>query len=280
MTGTLTFVGANGNRLVADAVGDPHAPPVLFLHGGGQTRHAWGGTAEVVAQAGLFSVVLDQRGHGDSDWATDGDYGLPAFVADLRAVAASLQSAPALVGASLGGLASLMAEGEGEVRLARAVVLVDCAHRLERDGAQRIYDFMTAQPEGFSSLEEARDAIASYLPHRPRSSDLSGLSKNLRLQADGRYRWHWDPQFIAGARTPKAALAVGRLAEAAKGLKVPTLLVRGRMSDVLSEEAAREFLTLCPQAEYADVSGAGHMVAGDRNDAFTTAVANFLAKSK
>jgi non-heme chloroperoxidase len=265
---------------VADALGDPSARPVLFLHGGGQTRHAWGGTAEAVAARGFFSLSLDQRGHGESDWVSDGDYSLLAFVADLKAVVASLPKRPALVGASLGGLAALLAEGEETAPLSRAIVLVDCAHRLEKDGATRIFEFMTAQPEGFVSLEQAQDAIARYLPNRPRPSDLSGLAKNLRLHADGRYRWHWDPQFIAGARTPSAALAVGRLTDAAKGIKVPTLIVRGRMSDVLSEEAAREFLTLCPHAEFADVSGAGHMVAGDRNDAFTAAVANFLAKSE
>ena len=135
---------------------------------------------------------------------------------------------------------------------------------------------MTGRPEGFASLEEAADAIAEYLPHRPRPTDLSGLTKNLRRGPDGRYRWHWDPALFQGHLTPASAQDPERRVNAARALGVPTLLVRGRMSDLLSEEAASEFLQLAPHAEYVDVRGAGHMVAGDRNDIFTEAVAAFL----
>ena len=68
-----------------------------------------------------------------------------------------------------------------------------------------------------------------------------------------------------------------RLARAARRITIPTLLVRGRMSDLLSEEGAQELLELVPHAQLADVAGAGHMVAGDRNDAFNDAVVTFLA---
>ena len=136
---------------------------------------------------------------------------------------------------------------------------------------------MNQKPEGFDSLEEVAEAIANYQPHRKRPRDISGLEKNLRQGEDGRWRWHWDPAFLArppgGAEPPR-----GRLEAAARALEVPTLLVRGRASDVLSEELAREFLGLVPGAEYVDVADAAHMVAGDRNDAFTLAVSRFLSR--
>lgn len=275
---TVTIEGAGAVRLVAHAYGNPASPPVLLLHGGGQTRHAWAGTARRLADAGFHAVALDLRGHGDSDWASDGDYSIDAFASDLRAVASTFDEPPAVVGASLGGGVVLVAEGEATSPLSSAVVLVDIAHRIEMDGAMRILGFMTGRPEGFVSLEEAADAIAEYLPHRPRPTDLSGLTKNLRRGDDGRYRWHWDPALFQGHLTPASAQDPERRVLAARGLDVPTLLVRGRMSDLLSEEAAAEFLELVPHAEFVDVRDAGHMVAGDRNDVFTDAVAGFLIR--
>ncbi len=273
------LIGAGGLKLAADVWGDAESPPVLLLHGGGQTRHAWGGPGEALAASGWRAIALDMRGHGDSDWAADGDYAIDAYVADLIAVVDGLDRPPAVVGASLGGLTTLLAAGEAGCRLA-AVVLVDCAPRLEADGVARIIEFMRGGLDGFASLDEAADAIASYLPHRKRPDDLSGLAKNLRRRPDGRFRWHWDPRFVDGTRRPTASQQPDRLLRAAEQLRVPTMLVRGRMSDVVSEAGAAEFLEHAPQAEFVDVSGAGHMVAGDRNDAFTDAVAAFLNRHR
>jgi pimeloyl-ACP methyl ester carboxylesterase len=272
----LALSGRGGLRLVGDAWGDPGHPPVLLLHGGGQTRHAWGGTAEALAREGWHAVSLDLRGHGESEWAPDSDYGADAFVDDVRAVVNRFERAPALVGASLGGIASLLAEAESPRSICSALVLVDVAPRIEARGAVRIMNFMTARPEGFANLEEAADAVAAYLPHRRRPRDLSGLRKNLRLHEDGRLRWHWDPAFMRAGAGESAISRPDRLREAARAVRVPTLLVRGRLSDLLSEEGAREFLELVPHARFRDVSGAGHMVAGDRNDRFTDTVLTFL----
>lgn len=273
------FVGRDGNHLAAETVGEEAAPPAILLHGGGQTRHAWGGTALALARDGWRAISIDQRGHGDSEWVEDGDYGFEAFAADVDAVARSLDTPPVLIGASLGGIASLIAVGELGTP-ARALILVDVAVRIERDGVNRIVDFMTARPDGFESLDEVADAIAEYLPHRRRPTDLSGLSKNLRRGEDGRYRWHWDPRFMIG-RPPRTldAGAPQRMETAARNLALPTLLVRGRLSDLLSQEGARHFLELVPHSHFADVSEAGHMVAGDRNDLFTGAVTSFLRET-
>jgi pimeloyl-ACP methyl ester carboxylesterase len=275
----ISFAGADGLWLRADARGDPDAQPVLFLHGGGQTRHAWGGTAAALARDGRLAITLDLRGHGESDWATgDGPYRLERFAADLRAVIAQLETPPALVGASLGGLTSLLAIGEAEVQVATAAVLVDIAPRIEPEGAQRITSFMVGRPDGYASLDEVADAIAEYTRHRSRPRDLESLKKNLRQLENGRYTWHWDPRFM-GADGPAEIVDRERLFAAARRLAMPTLLVRGRESDILSDHGVQEFLSYLPNAQYVDVGGAGHMVAGDRNDAFTEAVRQFLTRA-
>jgi pimeloyl-ACP methyl ester carboxylesterase len=279
----VTFDVPSGLRIAADAYGDPSAMPVLFLHGGGQTRHAWGGTAKAVAAAGFLAITMDHRGHGDSDWHPRGEYGVDGFVDDLRGVLAKLAQPPILVGASLGGITAMEAEANAPTSVCRGIVLVDVTHRLEIDGVKRILDFMAARPEGFASPQEAADVVAEYMPHRPRPKDVSGLRKNLRRGADGRYRWHWDPKLMqiwnpAKFDRDEGMRVVRDRLETARKLRVPTLLVRGRQSDVVSQSSAEELIASVPHAEYVDLAGAGHMVAGDRNDAFTGAVLDFVRR--
>jgi pimeloyl-ACP methyl ester carboxylesterase len=272
-----TFAMSDGITLVGDAYGDATHPPVLLMHGGGQTRHAWGGTARALSRHGWYAVCVDLRGHGDSDWSPGGNYAIDVFARDMVSLARACERPPVLVGASLSGLAALLAQGEAEAALFAALVLVDVTPRLDPQGTQHILQFMSARLEdGFATLEEAADTIAAYVPHRERPKSLDGLAKNLRRHADGRYRWHWDPEFMRGKQPPDIHVQHERLFAASRALRIPTLLVRGRMSNLVTMEAAEEFLALAPHARFADVSGAGHMVAGDRNDAFTAAVVEFL----
>jgi pimeloyl-ACP methyl ester carboxylesterase len=273
----LELEGHGGLRLVADAWGDPRNPPVLFAHGSGQTRHAWGNAARTLAERGWYALTMDMRGHGDSGWSPDGIYELERFSEDLRLVATTFPRPPAVVGASLGGISALLAQHASGNEAFSSIVLVDVTPRFDREGAKRIVSFMWANlEEGFESLEEAAETIASYLPHRPRRQNLTGLQKNLRLGPDGRYRWHWDPQFLTTGPPKMSVEGSNPLEDAARALRVPALLVRGAMSELVSEEHVRHFLELAPHARYVDVSGAGHMVAGDRNDAFTQAIVEFF----
>jgi non-heme chloroperoxidase len=262
--------------------GDDSKPPLLLVHGSRDHARSW----DFVAQRMIDRYCVyapDLRGHGDSEWATDGDYTLDALSGDVLAITQTFDSPPALVGASLGGIASLAAIGEHpDEEVARALVLVDVAPRIEEAGRDRIGAFMMERMEsGCGSLDEVADAIQAYNPHRPRPSNLAGLEKNLRKRDDGRWYWHWDPAFISGRlggpdETRSSLVDPDRLQAAARALTVPTLLVRGRVSDLLSEEGAQEFLELVPHARLVDVTGAGHMVAGDRNDLFNDAVVGFL----
>ena len=280
-------VTATGVRLVGDAFGPTSGPAVVLRGGAGQTRQSWGATAARLGDVGYHAVAVDQRGHGDSSWVGDGDYEMARFVEDLVDLAHGFDSPPAVVGASLGGLAALIGTGWRQLRIA-ALVLVDIAPRIELGGARRVLEFMAAHPDGFDSLDSAVEVIAGYLPERDRRPTKAGLDRVLRPDGD-RWRWHWDPNVLGGiglilegddeTAAARATEVNSLLLDAASRIDIPALLVRGRLSDVVTHEGAQEFLAAVPGAEFVDVSGAGHMVAGDRNDPFTDAVIEFLGRT-
>jgi pimeloyl-ACP methyl ester carboxylesterase len=280
-----TFVtsGPGGVRIVFDREGDPRARAVVFLHGGGQTRRSWGRAAAAVAERGWQAITVDFRGHGESDWSDEGDYRVVSFAGDVQEVLRQLPPRPVLVGASLGGFTSMLLAGEISPGIASAVVLVDIVPNMDPSGANRVHAFMADRvASGFDSLDEVADAIAEYNPHRPRPTDLDGLKTNLRRRGD-RWYWHWDPKFISGTSPlpPMEVTDIDRMHAAVEAIlrdDVPMLLVRGQVSDLVSQERADEFLSRFPQVEFVDVRGAGHMVAGDRNDIFARAVLDFLSR--
>lgn len=273
------FHTPDGLRLAADVIGEGATGSVILAHGGGQTRHSWASTAVRLADRGWKTVALDLRGHGDSDWDSNGDYQIVRFAEDLIAVAATLPDKPALIGASLGGMAGLMVETLVSPGTFSSLTLVDIVPRSDPSGVEKIMGFMGANMEhGFESLEAAADSIAAYLPHRPRPTDLSGLRKNLRLGKDGRYRWHWDPKFVSGMRRAPDEGPLKGLEALYPEIRIPVHLIRGRMSELVSLEAATEFIGTLRNGSFTDVADAGHMVAGDRNDIFLEAVIAFLDK--
>lgn len=278
----ISFTVGNDIKLAVDAFGPEHGRPVLLAHGGGQTRHAWQACGNVLGARGYHALCLDLRGHGESDWAPDGDYAIERFAEDILSIAGKLKEAPVMVGASLGGIAGLIAQGElakDERRGFAGLVLVDITPRMSVEGVQKILGFMSSNlATGFASLQEAADAIGQYLPHRPRPKSLSGLAKNLRLKDDGRYYWHWDPRFITGTQRPQGSREPERLEHAARNVGVPTLLIRGDKSELVDAEAVRRFAELVPHSEFVDVTDAGHMVAGDSNNVFNEAVVDFLTR--
>ena len=212
----ISFTGAAGNRLNASLWSEESEGAktyatriVLLLHGGGQTRHAWDKTARGLAHEGWIAIALDQRGHGDSAWVEDGAYSFADFADDAIAVGQQIHqrfgAKPVAIGASLGGIASLASFALADEPVLSGLVLVDIIPRMDPQGVAHIQGFMRAKAEeGFASVEDAADAIAAYLPHRPRPRSTEGLAKNLRLNSDGRWRWHWDPRFLDGPRPVEA----------------------------------------------------------------------------
>jgi pimeloyl-ACP methyl ester carboxylesterase len=248
--------------------------PVVFAHGFGQTRQAWGSSAAAVAARGYAAVTVDGRGHGESDWNPASlPYVMEQFVDDLDALVATLSAPPVLVGASMGGLLGLMLQGSRPAFA--ALVLVDVTPRWETEGVERILSFMGAYPDGFASFDEAAAAIGAYLPHRQGRKSPAQLQALLVPRADGRLRWHWDPRLLdevaRGAERHQHALL-----EAASRIDIPTLLVSGGRSDLVSDRTVQEFRALVPHASHVSIAEATHMVVGDRNDLFTDAILAFL----
>jgi pimeloyl-ACP methyl ester carboxylesterase len=233
---------------------------------------------ELVAR-GYDVVNLDARGHGDSEWAaTTEHYALPYLADDLQRVIDDLSNAPVLIGASMGGLTAVQCIATAHRPVAAAMVLVDVVPRIEMQGAERILKFMNANPDGFATVDEAADAVAQYNPNRPRPKNASGLMKNLRKSSDGRLRWHWDPQFASSMRL-KDSQDLGAALRQCSHFTQPALLVRGMHSDIVSDAGVLELKDSLPQLEVFDVA-AGHMIAGDRNDAFNNAVLDFLKQHR
>lgn len=272
---TDRFTTADGLSLIADICGEASGDPVIFLHGGGQTRRSWKASLPVVAQLGYRAIAYDARGHGESDWSADGDYRLQIFARDLAGVIAQLERKPIVIGASLGGITALLMAGEVSHPTISGLVLVDVAPRINPAGVDRILRFMGESPNGFASIDEAADAVARYNPARPRPAKTDGLATSLR-ERNGRFYWHWDPAFLDQRSEGRAALD-GRLAVAAGAIDVPCMLVHAGLSDVVTADEVAHLRQLMPHVRYVDVPAAGHMVAGDANDVFNTAIVDFLA---
>lgn len=274
----MRFKVRSGLNIEATAEGSPDDPLVILLHGGGQTRHAWKGTAEKLSSAGFYAIALDLRGHGESDWSEEGDYAIESYRSDLISVIDEIGKPASLIGASLGGMVSLSTAGDPEFqKFCNALVMVDIGIYPNEEGSNEILDFMSSGFQGFDSLEDASNAITAYLPHREKPRDISGLKKNLRLKEDGRYYWHWDPKFIQ-SRSSDRTEHRSRHRDYASNVRIPTLLIRGALSNVVTEEEVKDFMTTIKHAEFIEIDKAAHMIAGDRNDIFASAAIDFLQK--
>ena len=275
------FKVSEDREIIASEWGDSVNPLVIMLHGGGQTRHSWKGVAAKIADLGFYVIAHDLRGHGESFWDSDGDYTFDAHRDDLVKIIQQLGKKANLVGASLGGMISLSLAGhEEESKHCSGLIMVDIGMRPNDKGSDRIVEFMRSGAKGFASVEEAADAVSGYLPHRERPKDISGLKKNLRLKEDGRYYWHWDPLFLTD-RTGMGEVREERfrqLENSAKRITVPTLLVQGALSDILTNKEKEEFLNAVPHAKFAEIQQATHMVVGDKNDIFAEAIVDFLSE--
>ena len=273
----MHFKGHGDIKIAGDVWGSNNPELVILLHGGGQTRHAWGETGKKLAEAGYHSVALDLRGHGDSEWDADGDYSIRAYKDDLVSIINEIGKPARLVGASLGGMASLVLAGD-EINsdLCTTLIMVDIGIYPDPVGSDRIVSFMLSGEKGFDSLEDVAKSISDYLPHRKKPKDLEGLKKNLRLKGDGRYYWHWDPRFIRRRPGSRDRRYFDLQLKAAEKVTIPALLIRGALSDVVTMEDVDYFLSVISHARFVEIEKAAHMIAGDRNDIFAEEAIKFL----
>jgi len=277
------FEDHEGQNIAATIYGQEENPLVILLHGGGQTRHAWDEASRNISESGFYVVAYDLRGHGDSFWSKEGDYSIKAHKNDLINIIKNLGKSAHLVGASLGGMTALMLAGDQSLsNLCKSLVMVDIGIYPNSEGSDKIVQFMQSGGSGFNSLEEAAEAISKFIPHRKKPKDLSGLNKNLRLREDGKYYWHWDPKFLqrrSERKQDEESKFYKDQEESAKNVKIPTLLIRGALSDVLTEDDKNLFLNTIKHSEFREIQEAAHMVAGDKNDIFAESIISFLTKN-
>lgn len=274
-----TFAGIGGVPLVGEGWdgGGGAMPVVVLLHGAGQTRHSWRRTGPQLAARGLCAMALDMRGHGDSGWARDGDYCLTTLAGDVISVQEQIGSPVIVVGSSIGGLTGIHVAARLGPQAVHGLVLVDVVPRFETAGSDRIRRFMTHNRHGFETLEEVRDAVASYAPGgRPGDHSVEGLRRLVRRDA-GRWYWHWDPVF-ADRPEEESQYGRGRLEGLAAGLTIPLLAIRGALSDVVSGDSLAEFRRVVPAAVLVELPGVGHAVLDDENRAFEAAIVEFVTK--
>ena len=273
----MKFKVSSGLNIAASSWGRDSDPLVILLHGGGQTRHAWGETGEKLSLNGFYVLALDLRGHGDSDWHPNGEYGVDNYKKDIVSILQELNKPAAFIGASLGGMTALSIAGDSELKeMCWSLVMVDIGLYPNLEGSQEIVEFMHSGSEGFTSIEEAAESVTNYLPHRKRPRDNRGLEKNLRLKEDGRYYWHWDPRFLDSRPKDMTEEYRDRQKSFAEGVVVPTLLIKGAMSNILTQREVDDFLQVIKHSYFIEIKDAAHMVAGDRNDIFASAAIKFL----
>ena len=279
--GRSGFVMVNDLQIHYLEWGRSTAPPVVCMHGGGQTAYMFEDLGAALAER-YHVIAYDFPDHGDSDPYDAPGAGLDRnFLADTtEAVCAEFGLGPVmLVGGSMGGITGATFAAT-RPDLTAGLVMLDVGHRLESEGVERIVQFMS-DPDSFATLEEAAKAIEAYSPGR---KVVTGrLTRNLRQRADGRWVWkHGLGRRIREFGTPaqidqgKARAVVAGLEDDLRSLACPVLVLRGARSDVLSEGGADELVNIIPNARFASISGAGHLAAGDNPTSFVALVKSFL----
>lgn len=269
----LRLAGAGGLLIAADAFGDPAGTPILFMHGGGQSRSAWRGAARRLATQGYRTLTIDLRGHGESDWAPDGVYSFDRYTADLEALVDWLGAPAILVGASLGGHVALVAASQ-RPDIARAVALADVTPWIDEDDADGMRQAMRRTALGFDSIEQAAEMVDQLRGTASRGKP-EGLRPFLRNGADGRLYWRWDPRFLDD-RFVRHGGEGGMFHQAASRLTVPTLLMHAEFSTIVEPAQVERFKQVLPALRCVEIKGVGHMVTGDSNDAYAEALLSFL----
>lgn len=279
MPGNVTFADrsltVHGQRFHLIDWGPAIGPAVLLLHGVTGHARTWDHEAAALGGAGFRAIALDQRGHGDSDPAPDGDYSLTTLTGDIAAVVDALALTRfSVVGLSLGGRVAIVYAALHPERVERLMV-VDIGPDIAAAGRTRVGGMMAGSPERFDSVEEA---VAQARAANPRYADAllrERVAHGLRRLADGGYTWKYD-------RAIRDAVRTGRWREDLDvwplwtSVTCPTTVVRGAESDVLSPEIAKQMIEARPQARLVEVLGAGHTVPGDQPAQFLELLRTFL----
>jgi pimeloyl-ACP methyl ester carboxylesterase len=256
----------------------PGLPSVVFLHGGGLTARTWDLVC-LVLRGRYRCIALDARGHGDSEWSPELDYGPDAHVLDLEGLIEDLRlERPVLVGQSMGALTGLIFASRHAEEIA-GLVLVDMTPDVRLEGTRRIFDFVTAPAEE-DSVEAYVERALEFNPARDARLLRRSLLHNLRQRPDGKWTWKYDRRGMTRERFDGMRARVAQLWELIDAVTCPTLVVRGERSDVVSPESAPALAAALPNGEWATVPDAGHTVQGDNPRALAELLATFLRRAR
>jgi pimeloyl-ACP methyl ester carboxylesterase len=252
--------------------GNEDKQPLLYLHGALQQAHTWDFVALPLC-ADYHVMALDTRGHGDSQWAPDGDYSLDAHQRDLDAfVEAVGLDQFILVGHSMGGRNAYVYTSRHPEKV-KALVIVDTGPQIRSQGEGRIRGFRELIDE-LDTYQEFADRIQQYTG-RTRDQVMGALKYNIRQRSDGKWTWKYDKLLRTPGNRP-AGWPVEKLWECVAGIKCPTLIVRGSESDIFSNETMEKMLEVIPDSTAVTVPRAGHLVAGDNPVDFLKAFQTLL----
>lgn len=276
--GRSGFVHLDGRQVHYLEWGPAIAPVVLALHGGGQTSYMFEELGTALRRT-HHVLAPDLPGHGESTSLGDpSEFSRESLAETVPHLLDEFGTGPVtIVGASLGGIIALTLAASRPERV-NAIVLIDVGHRLEEAGVRRIIGFMQ-QYESFGSLEEASDAVAEFMPNRPRT-DPQRLRRNLRQRSDGRWTWKHNLGRVSAERIEEVDwhdILAGLKDDAAR-VQVPVLVLRGAKSDVLSSDGASEIAAVLSNARLVEVTNAGHLAAGDNPTSTVSLVRGFLAE--
>ncbi|MBN8871615.1 MAG: alpha/beta hydrolase [Rhodospirillales bacterium] len=254
--------------------GAPDAPPIVLLHGGHQSAHSWDLVSLHLAQS-YRVLALDQRGHGDSEWARDVEYSNHTMSLDVEAFIATLGlRCPVLIGHSMGGRNAMLLAHRASALL-RGLVIVDVGPELSDKGRQAIAGFVRANQE-FDDLEHFVQSVRQYDPYRPREHIERTVKYNMLQRADGKFVSKCDATPRRLGLTHGRSLQDNLTLDDVRALDCPTLLVRGANSNILEPDAAERFAAALPNGRLVTVPDAGHNVHGQNTKGFLAALTPFL----
>jgi pimeloyl-ACP methyl ester carboxylesterase len=250
-----------------------NAPTLLLLHGYTGHARSWDHFAEAMS-ADYRVLAFDQRGHGQSDWAPPNAYDTMEMVEDLDALVRALRLERfALLGLSMGGIVSFAWAGRAPGALAK-LVIVDIAPEIDTEGLRRIQSGVV-RSDVFESREEAFARAREDNPVPPPDHQRHRVDYSLMRTADGRFTWRYD-RALRDPKNPRRGIPADEGWKLVAGIRVPTLLVRGETSDIMSRDVAARMAGTIPDCRLVEIAGAGHPVPLDKPAEFLAAVQTFL----
>jgi flavin reductase (DIM6/NTAB) family NADH-FMN oxidoreductase RutF/pimeloyl-ACP methyl ester carboxylesterase len=271
----LTFQGFGGIHIAGNAFGSVDDPPVLLLPPSGQTKEFWFGSAAALANAGRYAICVDLRGHGDSGHSTDGNYSLEVYSSDLTAILAALPSRAVVVAAGLGALVAIAAVGDGAPNLVSGLTLVDANIWIDGEVEKRMGEAMRNRTTVFANADKIVDAIATAYPGEPRPALTERMLSAYTVRADGQLEWRGDPKVLEDGNLSDMQ---ERLTAAASRIATPVTLLRGSLNETITGESILKLQGLIKGSEVAEIEGAGHYAAVDREDTFNSILLDFLER--